>query len=138
NLAFALAGATALWLALMLARQRAIARWLGIASVVLAGVVLWAFARTADGSTALAFFQLLAGAIFTGAVLDGLLLGHWYLTDRKLPRGPINRMTWALIGAVVVEAVAVIVHMASGSNAGRASSSLSPLLTYAGVSSWIA
>jgi hypothetical protein len=102
--------------------------------------MLWAFARTADGSVALAFFQLLAGAVFTGAVLDGLLLGHWYLTDRKLPRGPINRMTWALIGAVALEAIAVIVHMASGGNGTSAASNttLSPLLTYAGVSSWIA
>ncbi len=140
NLAFALAGATALWLGLMLARQRAVARWLGVASVALSAVMLWAFARTADGSTALAFFQLLAGAVFTGAVLDGLLLGHWYLTDRKLPRGPINRMTWALIGAVAIEAVAVIVHMASGGGSSNAASdsTLSPLLTYAGVSSWIA
>jgi hypothetical protein len=102
--------------------------------------MLWAFAQTADGSTPLAFFQLLAGAVFTGAVLDGLLLGHWYLTDRKLPRGPINRMTWALIAAVGIEAVAVIVHMASSGStaASSASETLSPLLTYAGVSSWIA
>jgi hypothetical protein len=142
TLAFALAGATALWLVLMLSGLRTPGRWLGIASVGLAVVMLWAFAETADGSTPLAFFQLLAGAVFTGAVLDGLLLGHWYLTDRKLPRGPINRMTWALIVAVGIEAVAVIVHMANGGTAtsasGSVSSTLSPLLTYAGVSSWIA
>jgi hypothetical protein len=140
-LAIALAAATALWLVLMLTGVREIARWLGIASVALSVVMLWAFAETADGSTPLAFFQLLAGAVFTGAVLDGLLLGHWYLTDRKLPRGPINRMTWALIVAVGIEAIAVIVHMANGDTATTAagtSSTLSPLLTYAGVSSWIA
>ena len=33
-----------------------------------------------------AFLQLLAGAAFLGAVIDGLLLGHWYLTDRGLTR----------------------------------------------------
>ena len=33
---------------------------------------------------ALALFELLAGAAFLGSVLDGLLLGHWYLTDRGL------------------------------------------------------
>jgi hypothetical protein len=141
TLSLSLTGATALWLALMLAKQRRAARWLGIATVALSVAMLWAFARTADESTLLAFFQLLAGAVFTGAVLDGLLLGHWYLTDRRLPRGPINRMTWALLVAVVVEAVAVILggfgSFGAPANSGT-TSSLSPILTLAGVASWIA
>jgi hypothetical protein len=89
----------------------------------------------------IAFFQLLAGAVFTGAVLDGLLLGHWYLTDRKLPRGPINRMTWALLWAVGIEAIAVIMggfgSFGSPTDSG-VSASLSPIFTLAGVASWIA
>jgi hypothetical protein len=124
----------------MVAGWRAAGRWLGIASVGLAVAMLWAFALTADESEGLAFFQLLAGAVFTGAVLDGLLLGHWYLTDRKLPRGPINRMAWALLWAVGIEAVAVAAggFGAFGTPTGSASSSLSPILTLAGVASWIA
>ncbi len=140
-MALALAAATGLWLVLMLAKQRAVARWLGIATVALSVAMLWTFADVADESTLLAFFQLLAGALFTGAVLDGLLLGHWYLTDRKLPRGPINRMTWALLLAVGIEAVAVALggfgSFGSPTAAG-ASSSLSPIFTLAGVASWIA
>jgi hypothetical protein len=141
TLSLVLTGATALWLVLMRIGQRGVARWLGIASVALAVVMLWAFARTADESVSLAFFQLLAGAVFTGAVLDGLLLGHWYLTDRKLPRGPINRMTLALLWAVGIEAVAVILggfgSFGSPTSAG-VNASLSPILTLAGVASWIA
>lgn len=135
-LTFVLAGATLLWLALMALRRAVAARVLGIATAPVAVAMLVLFARATGEGLALSLFQLLAGALFTGAVLDGLLLGHWYLTDRKLPRGPINRMAWLLIGAVVVEAAAVL---AGGLRAGPGSaSSLSPLLTAAGNATWIA
>ena len=39
--------------------------------------------------------------------MDGLLLGHWYLTDRGLTRGPIDRTTNLLLAGVVLEALAV-------------------------------
>jgi hypothetical protein len=140
-LSVALAGATLVWLVLMRLHLRTVARVLGIATVPLAVAMLAAFAGTGDESTALAFFQMLSGAAFTGAVLDGLLLGHWYLTDRKLPRGPIDRMAWALIASVGAEALAVILggFGAFGSSTGASGTgSLSPILTLAGVSSWIA
>jgi hypothetical protein len=139
-LALALAAATLLWLCLMAARQSAAARVLGVATVPLAVVMLAFFADATKEGLTLAFVQLLAGALFTGAVLDGLLLGHWYLTDRRLTRGPINRMAWLLIGAVVVEGVAVIIG-GIGPN-GRpgisAGTTISPLLTVAGSATWIA
>jgi hypothetical protein len=70
-----------------------------------------------------------------GAVIDGLLLGHWYLTDRRLTRTPINRFTMALLVAVVLEAAAVI---AGGFGETGTSAQLSPLLTAAGVASYVA
>jgi hypothetical protein len=138
GLALALAGTTLVWLALMVLRAHAASRILGIASVPLAAAMLFAFARTADESVASAFFQLLTGAVFTGAVLDGLLLGHWYLTDRKLTRGPINRMAWLLIGAVALEGAGVIVGASTGGGGHAASNSLNPILTVAGSATWIA
>ena len=140
GLSLALAGATLLWILLMLLRRRGEARLLGIATVPLALGMLLAFARTTDQSVALSFFQLVAGAVFTGAVLDGLLLGHWYLTDRRLTRGPINRMVWLLIGSVALETVAVVVGgFGAPDHAGSsATSSLNPLLTVAGSATWIA
>lgn len=139
-LALATAGATLLWLILVMARAGAVGRVVGILTVPLSVAMLFAFARAADESVGLAFFQLLAGALFTGAVLDGLLVGHWYLTDRKLPRGPINRMAWVLIGAVALEAVAVIAggFGSTGQAGSAATSALNPILTLAGVASWIA
>lgn len=140
TLAVALTGATLLWIGLMLFRSPGAARIVGIATVPLAGAMLWAFARATGESLTLSFFQLLAGALFTGAVLDGLLLGHWYLTDRKLPRGPILRMAWLLIAAVALEALALLAG-GLGESAGpgsTASGSLNPLLGLAGTASWIA
>jgi hypothetical protein len=110
----------------------------GVATVPLGLAALVAFARTTDEALGLAVFELLAGALFTGAVLDGLLLGHWYLTDRRLTRVPINRMTLLLIAAVAVEAAAVVVGFGSGARSTSASSSLNPLLTIGSSSSWIA
>jgi hypothetical protein len=127
--------ATAAWLLLLFARAHRPARVLGIATVPLAVGLLAALAGTSDESWAVSFLQLLAGAVFMGAVIDGLLLGHWYLTDRKLTRAPINRFALALIGAVVLEAVAVI---AGGFGPNRGNREFSALLTAAGLAPWVA
>jgi hypothetical protein len=138
-LATALAGSTLAWLGLLLARQRTVARILGIVTVPLAVAMLFALARTADEPFAVSFLQLLAGAAFTGAVLDGLLLGHWYLTDRKLTRGPIDRMAWILIAAVALEGIALAAGGFGAANepGSEATGSLNPLLTIGGMASWI-
>jgi hypothetical protein len=102
-------------------------------TAVLVGV--WAVSMLRQ-ETAVALFQLLAGAAFLGAVLDGLLLGHWYLTDRGLSRGPIDRYTSLLIGAVIVEAVAVVTAGFGG--VGTAATQFNPLLGAGGLASWIA
>jgi hypothetical protein len=139
-LALVTAGATLVWIVLLRAHRPMAARIVGIATLPIGVVMLFAFAQTADEGAALAFFQLVAGAIFTGAVLDGLLLGHWYLTERRLPRRPIVRMAWGLIAAVALEAVAVAMGGFSSTNqpGSAATRSLSPILTLAGVASWIA
>ncbi|MDP9119222.1 MAG: hypothetical protein M3M93_02965, partial [Actinomycetota bacterium] len=80
-------------------------------------------------------FQLAAGAALLGAATDGLLLGHWYLTDRKLPRGPIDRMTTILLVSVVVAAAAVI---SAGFSGVETSMSINPLLTAGALAPWIA
>jgi hypothetical protein len=139
TLALVLAGATLVWLGLVRFRLHLAGRVLGIATVPLAVGMLVAFARTTNESLAFSLFQLLAGAVFTGAVLDGLLLGHWYLTDRRLTRGPINRMAWLLIGSVLLESAAVIAGaVGAPARPGGASTSINPLLTVAGSATWIA
>ena len=111
------------------------ARAAGFLTLCVSSVTLVAFAGTARQGQGLALFQLLAGAAFLGAVLDGLLLGHWYLTDRGLPRGPINRSTAILAGAVAVEAAAVVT---AGFGGVGSSTQFNPLLTVGALAPWIA
>ncbi|RPJ53718.1 MAG: hypothetical protein EHM24_32575 [Acidobacteria bacterium] len=135
RLSAALAFVNLAWFGLMFAKRHAAARVAGIVSVPLSIGVLGAMAGTAEGSWAAAFLQLLAGAAFLGAVIDGLLLGHWYLTDRGLTRTPINRTTNLLFVGVGLEAAALLI---GGFGPTEASSEFNPLLTSAGLASWIA
>ncbi|MFM7717867.1 MAG: hypothetical protein ACKO8G_00005, partial [Actinomycetota bacterium] len=66
----------------------------------------------------------------------GLLLGHWYLTDRGLTRRPILRATAVLVAGIAAEAVAIAVGGFGPTTASTAS--FNPLLTSAGLASWIA
>ncbi|HEY7659030.1 MAG TPA: hypothetical protein VIC58_00360 [Actinomycetota bacterium] len=134
-LSAALALATLVWFGFVLAKRHRVARVVGVASVPIAMAMLAAMAGTAEGAWLVAFLQLLAGAAFLGAVINGLLLGHWYLTDRGLSRGPINRTTNLLMVGVGLEAAALLI---GGFGPTEASPDFNPLLTSAGLASWIA
>lgn len=135
RLALALTFVLLLVVVLLLVRRGTWARFVGYTSAPLAVGMLGAMAGTADGSWLVAFLQLLAGAAFLGAVLDGLLLGHWYLTDRGLTRTPINRYTNLLLVGVALEASALVL---GGFGPTEATPEFNPLLTSAGLASWIA
>lgn len=120
---------------LLFAKRETAGRLVGLLSVPAGITVLAAMAGTGRQAWALGFFQLLAGAFFLGSVVDGLLLGHWYLTDRGLTRTPINRATNLMLIAVVVEAVAVISGGFQGTGASQA---VNPLLTAGALAPWIA
>ena len=68
---------------------------IGLVGLVAAGIA-------AGSPDALAVARTLAGALFLGAVSDAMLLGHWYLVQPGLGRGPLlelNRwlaLTWPL------------------------------------------
>jgi hypothetical protein len=129
------AGVTAMWTVLLFARQKLAARVVGMLSVPAWLAVLVWMGGAGRQSYGLALFQLAAGAALLGAATDGLLLGHWYLTDRRLPRGPINRMTTILMVSVVLAAVAVI---SAGFSGVQASAAINPLLTAGALAPWIA
>ena len=129
------AAVTLLWTALLFARQPRAARVLGLLSVpAWLNVLLW-MGGAGRQSFVVALFQLAAGAALLGASTDGLLLGHWYLTDRKLPRGPIDRMTTILLVSVVAAAAAVI---SAGFGGVEGSTVINPLLTAGALAPWIA
>jgi hypothetical protein len=118
-----------------LVRLPIVGRVVGIVSVPVSLAVLAVMAATGRQAYPVSLFQLAAGAAFLGAAYDGLFLGHWYLTDRKLTRRPIDRATLALITATGVELVAIAT---SGFGGTPSSAQLNPLLTAGALAPWIA
>lgn len=134
-LAWATTAISGLSLLALLVRRLAIARGLGIASIPAGAAMLVAMALVAEAGAVPATLQLLAGALLMGAVTVGLLLGHWYLVDRGLARDHIIRLAVVLIGAVIVEAVAVVIGAATGTIEATAGFSL--FLTAGGTGFWL-
>ncbi len=72
-----------------------VAPLIGLVGLVSAGIA-------AGGPDGLAVARTLAGALFLGAVSDAMLLGHWYLVQPGLGRGPLTELnrwlalTWPL------------------------------------------
>jgi hypothetical protein len=135
RLALATTVVIAVYTVLLFAKRQKTGRGVGFLSVAMSIATLVAMALAGRRSVGLGFFQLAAGAAFLGSVTSGLLLGHWYLTDRGLPRAPINRFTDVMLAAVVLEAVAVISGGFSGT---ESSQNLNPLLTSGALAPWIA
>jgi hypothetical protein len=124
------------WTLLMFAARHTAARVVGAASVPVSAAALVAFATAAEGALPVALVQVGVGAVFLGATYDGLFLGHWYLTDRKLTRTPIDRATRWTIGASIAEVVAIAATGFGGAE--RTSGSLNPILAAGDVAPWIA
>lgn len=64
-------------------------------------------AAVADGGPfALSLARLVAGAVFLGSVTDAMLLGHWYLVQPGLARGPLLELVrwtaWSWPAEVIV------------------------------------
>tara|TARA_B100000073_G_scaffold51653_3_gene38079 strand:+ start:843 stop:1691 length:849 start_codon:yes stop_codon:yes gene_type:complete len=57
----------------------------GLVALVIAGI-------DAGEPQALAVARTLIGAMFLGAITDAMLLGHWYLVQPGLARGPLNEL----------------------------------------------
>jgi len=129
--AFWLLGATAavavLWQILQWSGARTPARIVGIAGVPVGVAAFVALARlpAASHGTGVGIAQLVAGALFLGAVVDGLLLGHWYLVDKRASREPLRRMGFLLLAGSIL---AMIVTIVGGGGGGTASTEFSPLL----------
>ena len=68
----------------------AVAPVIGAVGLVAAGIA-------AGGPDLLAVARTLVGAAFLGSVSDAMLLGHWYLVQPGLTRGPLNELVgWTM------------------------------------------
>jgi hypothetical protein len=94
------------WQVLVLARLR-VERIVGLAAAVLGVGALVTLGLARETRVVLALVELVAGAFFLGSTLFGLLLGHWYLVERRLSNRYMVRSAWfyaAGVGAAVVGA----------------------------------
>ena len=62
-----------------------VAPFFGLVALVVAGI-------DAGDPALLAVARTIVGALFLGAITDAMLLGHWYLVQPGLPRGPLNEL----------------------------------------------
>jgi len=122
--------------AALVLRADVVARVAGWLSLPAAAVMLFALASTGGSVDLAALIQLLAGSAFLGAVMDGLLLGHWYLTDRRLPRDHIRRFSVFLLVAAAAEALA-LVALGLGDGTGDIAG-FSVILGVSGLTTWLA
>lgn len=97
----------AVWQVLLVAGQRAASMVVGLAAAAagLVALVLYAFVRQPDVGAAAA--ELALGSVFLGSTLFGLLLGHWYLVERRLSNVYMVRGSWWYIGGVAAAVAAV-------------------------------
>ena len=79
---------------------------LAAAAVGLLATLLGAIA--AAGPAGLAVARTLVGALFCGAVLNAMLLGHWYLVQPGLARGPLLQMIRAAAVLWVPETIVML------------------------------
>lgn len=90
-----------------------IARLLGSAGV-LAGLVAFLplaiirSERGGAGGVAQGIAELALGAILMGGIWVGMILGHWYLVERRLSNRYMLWMAWMNVGAVAAGAASVL------------------------------
>jgi hypothetical protein len=126
---------TGLSVAALVLRLDGLGRAVGTLAVPAGVAALVSLALVTGPPAGPAMFQLFAGAAFMGAATDGLLLGHWYLTDRRLPREHIQRYALLLIAAIVLEVASVLLL---GFGETRTAPGLNPFLAIPGLATWLA
>jgi hypothetical protein len=103
-------------LALVVKLPSLIARLLGIAATVTGIVSFVPIAMVRDelggaGGTLQGFVELLLGATLMGGIWVGMILGHWYLVERRLSNRYMVWMAWVNVGAVVAGLGSVLLSM---------------------------
>ena len=94
-----LAGVTSVALVFSIRRKAAgiagVPPWLDLMAPIVGGLGLIAAAADAGGPFLLALARIAIGSACLGAVFDAMLLGHWYLVQPGLTRGPLLELVRA-------------------------------------------
>lgn len=72
--------------------QRPLLEWVsgGAASIAIAAPLALSVGTACRGGCGHEFLQATLGVAFLGAVTHGMVLGHWYLNQPRLPTGPLR------------------------------------------------
>ncbi|HEY8477709.1 MAG TPA: hypothetical protein VIN09_12675 [Chloroflexota bacterium] len=104
-----------LYLALLVVGRRRL-RHAAAGLGTLAGAVALALTGLAHGLqvgwSALGVATLAIGALAMGSVVNGLLLGHWYLVTPRLSPRPLTRMTVLLLAALALQLATTLGYLA--------------------------
>lgn len=90
----------ALWVVLLLAKLQRGAHAVGLLACVAGLAVIPLFAQLRERAVLAGVAELALGALFLGSALYGLLLGHWYLVERRLDYRHMVRGAWWYIAGV--------------------------------------
>ncbi len=86
---------------LLLVGAETASRWVGILAAVAGLATLPPFAGLRGDSVAQGLAELALGSVFLGSALYGLLLGHWYLVERRLSNSyMVTGARWYVAGVV--------------------------------------
>ena len=99
-------------------------------------VVGIATVRGSGGATWGGIAAMLTGAAFVGATWDGMVLGHWYLVDRKLSVRPMQWHAWAFTVGIALALVSAA--LAKGGEPTGSEASLNPLLLVSDLTLYLA
>ncbi len=83
----------------------------GSVAGLLAVAVLAAYLAPPAWSTPGVFLGLIAGTLVMGAVAVAMVWGHWYLTEGALPGWPLRDLVLLLMGAELIQVLAVAVAL---------------------------
>lgn len=91
------------------------ARVIGIVSALIG---LYSFLLIAElqeglngGTVWLGVLELVLGATLLGGIWTGMILGHWYLVERKLSNKYMQWIAWMNVGAVVAGGAAILLSL---------------------------
>ena len=118
-------GLMVLSMILLAVRQETAARIVGFIAAATGIVSLFLFAGLRDRSYGLAVAELLAGALFLGSTMYGLMLGHWYLVERRLTNRHMVDSAYLYSAGVIAAAIGAFL---AARNPAPDASGLSPLL----------
>lgn len=128
-------GLLVVWQVLLLVRQPRASQVVGLAAAAVGVASLVLFGLLREPTQLRAIAELALGAVFLGSAFHGLLLGHWYLVERRLSNSHMVRTAWWYIGGVVAAVGAVVL---SALNPAAPTLGFNPLLAAPGFSVFLA